>query len=419
MVTLTVVGLNSGTSIDGIDIALCRISSIPHSYDLEVELLNYTEIPATASLRSRILGLVRPGAATTLEDVCDLNFALGEEFASAVHKSGVDLSNVDLIASHGQTLWHIPFGERLSTLQMDKNIERKLVLIAVARTVISSFRTAELAVGRQGAPLSGFFEAAILAHPSQTRISQNIGGIGNATVVPSSRVPDSSYFAFDTGPGNVLIDATMRYISKGEAHYDKDGEVGARGESEIDNEAVECFLKRDYFERKPPKTTGREMFSDTLAKEIIDDLRGKGISNDGMVATITRMTSESIVRAYENFVIPVVGHIDEVYICGGGAFNPNIMRHLSARLPGTKVGILDSTTIGISAAAKEAVLFAVLGFLGMCGRKVAVADMSEETRREVVLGCVTPGDNYRSLLQKVAGDEEFMGAGTLGRIFMR
>lgn len=210
----------------------------------------------------------------------------------------------------------------------------------------------------------------------------------------------------------------MRYISKGEAHYDKDGEVGARGESEIDNEAVECFLKRDYFERKPPKTTGREMFSDTLAKEIIDDLRGKGISNDGMVATITRMTSESIVRAYENFVIPVVGHIDEVYICGGGAFNPNIMRHLSARLPGTKVGILDSTTIGISAAAKEAVLFAVLGFLGMCGRKVAVADMSE-TRREVVLGCVTPGDNYRSLLQKVAGDEEFMGAGTLGRIFMR
>ncbi|TVY17204.1 Anhydro-N-acetylmuramic acid kinase [Lachnellula arida] len=384
MVSLTVVGLNSGTSID-----------------------------ATASLRSRILGVVRPGATTTLEDVCDLNFALGEEFASAVHKSGIDLSKVDLIASHGQTLWHIPVGERISTLQMEN-----LVLIAGARTVISSFRTAELAVGRQGAPLSGFFEAAILAHPSQTRISQNIGGIGNATVVPSGKVPDSGYFAFDTGPGNVLIDATVRYISNGEAHYDKDGEMGARGESEIDNEAVECFLKRDYFERKPPKTTGREMFSDTLAKEIIDDLRGKGMSNDGIVATITRMTSESIVRAYENFVIPVVGHIDEVYICGGGAFNPNIMRHLSARLPGTKVGILDSTAIGISAAAKEAVLFAVLGFLGMCGRKVAVANMSE-TRREVVLGCVTPGDNYRSLLQKVAGDKEFMEAGTLGRIFMR
>ncbi|TVY91073.1 Anhydro-N-acetylmuramic acid kinase [Lachnellula willkommii] len=413
MVSLTVLGLNSGTSIDGIDIALCRISSIPHSCDLEVELLNYTEIPATASLRSRILGIVHPGAATTLEDVCDLNFALGEEFASAVHKSGIDLNNVDLIASHGQTLWHIPVGERLSTLQMEN-----LVLIAGARTVISSFRTAELAVGRQGAPLSGFFEAAILAHPSQTRISQNIGGIGNATIVSSGKVPDSGYFAFDTGPGNVLIDATVRYISKGEAHYDKDGEMGARGENEIDNEAVECFLKRDYFQRKPPKTTGREMFNDTLAKEIIDDLRGKGISNDGIVATITRMTSESIVRAYENFVIPVVGHIDEVYICGGGACNPNIMRHLSARLPGTKVGILDSTAIGISAAAKEAVLFAVLGFLGMCGRKVAVANMSE-TRREVILGCVTPGDNYRSLLQKVAGDKEFMEAGTLGRIFMR
>lgn len=291
-------------------------------------------------------------------------------------------------------------------------------MLIIGRTVISNFRTAELAAGRQGAPLSGFFEAAVLAHPSQTRISQNIGGIGNATVVPSSTVSGSSYYAFDTGPGNVLIDATVRLISKGTAHYDKDGEMGARGEIEIDNEAVELFLKRDYFERKPPKTTGREMFSDNLAKEIIDELKAKEISDDGIVATITRMTSESIVRAYEKFVIPRVGQIDEVYICGGGAFNPNIMSHLSARLPGTKVGVLDSTTIGIGAAAKEAVLFAVLGFLGICGRHVAIADLSE-TMDEVVLGCVTPGDNYRNLLQKVAGDKEFMSAGTLGRISIR
>jgi 1,6-anhydro-N-acetylmuramate kinase len=288
----------------------------------------------------------------------------------------------------------------------------------VFRTVVSSFRTAELAAGRQGAPLAGFFEAAILSHPSQTRISQNIGGIGNATVVPSSKIPESSYYAFDTGPGNVLIDAAVRLISNGESHYDKDGEMGARGESEIDNEAVESFLERDYFERKPPKTTGREMFSDNLAKEIVAELSGRGISNNGIVATITRMTSESIVRAYEKFVIPVVGHIDEVYICGGGAFNPNIMGHLSARLQRTRVGVLDSATIGIGAAAKEAVLFAVLGFLGICGRNVAIADMSE-TKDEVVLGCVTPGENYRSLLQKVAGDGEFMSAGTLGRILVK
>lgn len=104
--------------LKGIDVALCRISSIPSSFDLEVELLDYKEVPVTSSLRSRILGLVRPGAATTLEDVCDLNFALGEEFASAVHRAGIDLSSVDLIASHGQTLWHTPVGERISTLQM-------------------------------------------------------------------------------------------------------------------------------------------------------------------------------------------------------------------------------------------------------------------------------------------------------------
>lgn len=194
--------------------------------------------------------------------------------------------------------------------------------------------------------------------------------------------------------------------------------MGARGESEIDYEAVEHFLKRDYFKRKPPKTTGREMFSDTLAIEIIDELRGRGMSNDAIMATITRMTAESIVHAYENYVIPKIGHIDEVYICGGGAFNPNIMRHISSRLPGTNVNILSSSTIGIGAAAKEAVLFAVLGYLGVCGRDVAIADLSE-TRDKVVLGCVTPGDNYRSVMKKVVGDEEFISASTLGRIIVK
>ncbi|KFY04545.1 hypothetical protein O988_00705 [Pseudogymnoascus sp. VKM F-3808] len=421
MVSLNVLGMNCGTSIDGIDVAHCRISSLPSSADITVQLLSYCEIPVTHSLRTRILALVKPDAPTTLEDVCELNFLLGEEFARAVKASGVDLDEVDLIASHGQTLWHKPTGKNISTLQM---AEPAVIANRTKKTVVSNFRTAELAAGRQGAPLSGFFEAAILRHATLTRISQNIGGIGNASVIPALNRPrpaalDSSYFAFDSGPGNVLIDATVRLISQGKYHYDKDGEAGARGVNEIDAEAVEEFLQKEYFMRKPPKTTGRELFSDDLARELIESLRAKNVSDDGIVATITRMTSESIVRAYSAYVIPLVGHIDELYICGGGAFNPNILSYLGSSLPHTKVRKMGEATLGLSAEAKEAVLFAVLGFLGLCGRSVPIAGFSER-REKAVLGAITPGGNYRELLERVVRDDgEFGKKGILGRIIMQ
>jgi 1,6-anhydro-N-acetylmuramate kinase len=264
-----------------------------------------------------------------------------------------------------------------------------------------------------------------MAHPSLTRISQNIGGIGNATIVPAANRPcpkdlDSSYFAFDTGPGNVLIDATVRLLSNRKSHYDKDGEAGSRGEGEIDQAAVEAFLSRAYFRMKPPKTTGREIFSDDLAREQVELLRWKNpsISDDGIIATITRMTSESIVRAYEEFVIPVVGKLDEVYICGGGAFNPNIMKWLRERLPQTMVERMEKGAYGLRADAKEAVLFAVLGFLGICGRQVAIAGFSEN-RQPALLGAVTPGENYRSIMKKVVEAEEFNSAGILGKIIIK
>jgi 1,6-anhydro-N-acetylmuramate kinase len=258
-----------------------------------------------------------------------------------------------------------------------------------------------------------------------TRISQNIGGIGNASIVPATNRPgpttlDSSYFAFDTGPGNVLIDATVRLLSGGKAHYDKDGEAGSRGEREIDQAAVEEFLSRKYFQMKPPKTTGREIFSDDLTGKMIESLRSKNasISDDGIVATITRMTSESIVRAYEKHVIPVIGKIDELYICGGGAFNPNIMKWLGERLPQTKVERIEKVALGLRADAKEAVLFAVLGFLGVCGRHVPIAGFSENSQ-PALLGSLTPGENYRSVMERVVGAEEFTSAGVLGRIVMK
>ncbi|GJN86813.1 hypothetical protein PLIIFM63780_010395 [Purpureocillium lilacinum] len=232
MVTMKVLGLNCGTSID--------------------------------DLRAQILRLCRPNqadAGTTLAEICDLNFALGRQFFRAVRESGVDLDQVDVIASHGQTLWHQPEGDHRSTLQM---AEPAVIAHDTQKTVVSGFRVAELAAGRQGAPLAGFFEAGLLSHPEKTRISQNIGGIGNASVLPATNLktsmPASTYVAFDTGPGNVLIDAAMRIISNGELHYDHDGTLGIEGEGSINSAIVDRYLDSEpYFQAPLPKTTGREL----------------------------------------------------------------------------------------------------------------------------------------------------------------
>lgn len=219
------------------------------------------------------------------------------------------------------------------------------------RTVVSDFRVAEVATGRQGAPLSGFLEAGLLSHPHLTRLVQNIGGIGNVTVIRAeatsdSKAPSSNHFEFDTGPGNVLIDAAVRHLSGGQKHYEKHGEAGARGLGFIDHGFVKKFLQSPYFKQPPPKTTGRELFSEDLAKDLVHQLKSSGHSDDAVIATITRITAESIARAYEQFVIPQTGTIHEIYLCGGGAYNPNISKYLEVRYKAVKVRKLDQADIG-------------------------------------------------------------------------
>ncbi|CAG9947178.1 unnamed protein product [Clonostachys rosea f. rosea IK726] len=428
MLSLNILGLNCGTSIDGIDVAHCRVSAIPSTNDVHIDLLSYTEIPVNPAIRSQVLRLCRPNekeAATSLAEICDLNFALGREFSRAVLESGIDLAQVDLIASHGQTLWHQPVGEHRSTLQMAEPANTDSNWQLGIRTVVSGFRVAELAAGRQGAPLAGFFEACLLSHPELTRISQNIGGIGNASVLPAKRsnteTSRPAYLSFDTGPGNVFIDAAMRIISNGETHFDKDGALGLQGESEIDEEVVNDYLAGEpYFQVKPPKTTGRELFSDDVARALVEKMRSRHMSSHGIIATITRITAESIARAYEQYVLPHLDEgktIDEIYICGGGAYNPNIMKHLQARFPASRVAKLSEAPTIIEPNAKEAVMFSLLGFLSVSGRTVPLADDSESTK-PAVMGVITPGENYRQIIETVAKSEGFLKNGVLGRIQM-
>lgn len=221
--------------------------------------------------------------------------------------------------------------------------------------------------------------------------------------------------AFDTGPGNVFIDAAMRILTDGEQHFDRDGALGLRGEAQIDETFVDEFLNSEpYFKIKPPKTTGRELFSDDVARELVKKLQGSGNSGEAIIATITRITAESIARAYEQHVLPQLkGDIAEIYICGGGAHNPNILKHLQARFPHSRVLKLDDAPVKMDPSAKEAVMFALLGFLCVMGWCVPLP-ADAESQEPAILGVVTPGENYHSVLKKVAGDAGFGESKVLG-----
>ncbi|EJT45131.1 hypothetical protein A1Q2_05127 [Trichosporon asahii var. asahii CBS 8904] len=398
MATLNVLGLNCGTSVDGVDVALVRISALNRS-DVSIKLGHYSEHPVPSSLRSRILALCKKDAPTTLEEVCDLNFELGDVFATAALESGVDMSKVDLIASHGQTLWHHPVacgkggyasGERrAATLQMGESA-------VIAQRTGVDFRAAELAVGRQGAPLSGILESALL-RSDRLVVCQNIGGMANASVVPpeGAEGAEGGWFAYDTGPGNVLIDCAVRTLSDGREQCDTDGRRALAGADSIDEDYVQEWLEQcDYLHRRPPKTTGREVFSESMGQGIVSDLRARGLSDDAIVATVTRLTALSIIRSLQSHVESTHGPIADLL-----AF------------PCARVRTLDEARV--PAEAKEGVLFALLGYLCVGGRKARVSAL--ESGPEVVLGKITPGDNFTSLMRRALSEED---AEVLGRVVL-
>ncbi|MEJ5253652.1 MAG: anhydro-N-acetylmuramic acid kinase [Armatimonadota bacterium] len=381
-----VIGLMSGTSMDGIDAALVRIREADAT--LQVETLAFHTTPYPADVQAELMRTVR--GETNVAEICHLNFVLGELFADSalalMREAGVARSDLLCIASHGQTVWHQPDpiewqGRPIrSTLQIGE-----LAVIAERTGVVTvgDFRVADVAGGGQGAPLVPYVDWLLFRHPREGRILLNIGGIANLTVVPADAHPEQ-VIAFDTGPGNVLINTAMEIASGGKYRYDPEGSFAQR--HPVREGWLQELLQHPYFAQKPPKSTGRETFGEGMVRKL---LRRFKISNaELLVPTLTELTARTIADAIRRFVLPEA-EVARIIASGGGVHNRTLMKRLRELLPELEIETSDAH--GIAPDAKEAIAFAVLGYQRIKGRPNNLPSATG-ARHPVVMGkvCLPP-----------------------------
>ncbi|MHC4355620.1 MAG: anhydro-N-acetylmuramic acid kinase [Planctomycetota bacterium] len=379
--TLRVAGLMSGTSVDGADVAIVDVSR------RKVQLRAFEMFAYPPALRERILSLCRPESAR-LDDICHYNFVLGEVFADAViklcSKSGITLSSIDLIGSHGQTIYHNARGRRhgrraiRSTLQIG---EPSVIAQRTGIATVADFRPRDMAAGGEGAPLVPFADYILFSHNRLTRAVQNIGGIANVTLLPGGGVL-GEVTAFDTGPGNMVIDGIIRLATGGKRNFDRNGKMAARGT--IDKTLLGDMLRHPFLRRTPPKSTGREEFGAAFVEHIYRRAVEIGLSDADIVATVTAFTARSIAQAYRQFLPSMP---DEVILCGGGAHNGTLVEMLRSELADVKM--LSTDDFGISVDAKEAVSFAVLAWATIKGMPNNLPGATG-AEQPVVLGKIVP-----------------------------
>ncbi|MEH1950904.1 MAG: anhydro-N-acetylmuramic acid kinase [Nostoc sp.] len=382
VVPTRVIGLISGTSVDGIDAALVEISGT--ELDLKVNLLAGATYPYPAQLRERILA-VGAGVAISMAELAEIDDAIAQVFAQAAQNIQIGHQPATLIGSHGQTVYHRPpkggageQGSRGREMEMIANhgLNPSYPLTALGSPLgyslqlgrgaliahltniatVSNFRVADIAIGGHGAPLVPRVDAYLLSHPEEGRCIQNIGGIGNVAYIPP-RHGDwlSKILAWDTGPGNSLLDLAVEHLSVGAKTYDENGNWAASGTPS--HPLVEQWLNQDYFHLPPPKSTGRELFGVTYLHQCLKDAQAYQLNPADVLATLTELTAASIFHSYRTFLPEMP---QRVLLCGGGSRNLYLKQRLQLLLGSIPVSTTDE--VGLSADFKEAIAFAVLAY---------------------------------------------------------
>ncbi len=357
--TMIVAGVMSGTSADGVDVALVRIA--PAVAAPKLTLLSHHSAAYPAALRRAVLAAMNASEISTAE-LARLNWRLGIAYADAVRgalkKHPVKL---DLIGCHGQTIYHQAKAAAYAGRQIACTWqigEPAPIAHEIGVPVVSNFRPADMAAGGQGAPLVPLLDFALFAHAKRARVLQNIGGIGNLTAIPAGAGADK-LIAFDTGPGNMVIDALTTKLFK--KHFDRDGQIAARGR--VLDSVVKAALREPYFRKGPPKSAGREQFGAAFTTNFLQACKKAGGRAEDTIATATALTADSIALAYDRFVQPLITDTPvDFIVSGGGSRNRPLMAMLQQRLEQRGCTVMSSDSAGVPSQAKEAAAFALLAW---------------------------------------------------------
>jgi anhydro-N-acetylmuramic acid kinase len=371
----------SGTSLDGIDVAIIDIAG--SGFRAKISVLTSHSVPYPRKIREALLAV--SNTSTLTGDISRLNFLLGELYAEALEETAeraqIPLDSIKLIGCHGQTIFHegqgAPFlGKKVaSTFQIG---ESSVISERTGIDVISNFRERDMAAGGKGAPLVPYLDYMLMRHRGRGRVAVNIGGIANLTAIPPNTNTER-VIAFDTGPGNMVIDQLVTRITSGGMTYDRDGVMAASGE--LDPKLLAKLLRDKYFRARPPKTAGREQYGSEFVSKLLDT----ELSSEDLVATATALTPESIALGVRNFVLPEM-RVDEVFVSGGGTHNPTLMRMLRKAMG--EIPVMDSTEVGLDVDAKEAIAFAVMAYETAHARPSNIP-MATGAKRQVILGKMT------------------------------
>ncbi len=378
----------SGTSLDGIDVAIIDMTG--SGFKAKINVLTSHSVPYPRKIREALLGVSNTNTPTG--DISRLNFLLGELYVEALEETAeraqIPLDTIKLIGCHGQTIFHEGQGSQYlgkrvaSTFQIG---ESSVISERTGINVVSNFRERDMAAGGKGAPLVPYLDYMLMRHRGRGRVAVNIGGIANLTAIPPNTSTER-VIAFDTGPGNMVVDQLISRITQGRQSFDRDGAMAATGV--IDVKLLAKLLRDKYFRAKPPKSAGREQYGAEFVTKLLDT----ELSSEDLLATATALTAESIALAVRNFVLPEM-RVDEVFVSGGGAHNPTLMAMLRKAVD--PIPVMESTEVGLDVDAKEAIAFAVMAYETAHLRPSNVP-AATGAKRSVVLGKMTPNGGPRN-----------------------